>query len=817
MRPCAPTRSEGELGAVGKEPGARAGPGERMRIELAGRRVEAGVRELAAWDPFRRGEAGRSGRWRAETGRRWHREIQREKAGTFAAERVVRGELSLGPWTLCLEGRCDLYREGGEDAGSPGPLCGEIKTVLEGLPLPAGELRARYPAHFHQLALYRRLLALREAPGDPPPPAPFLLFLSVDTGIRQEVRAGEEDEEELSAHLERFAEMLVDREARAERRSRLTFRSLREQPRPGQSEALAALERAGADARVVALQAPTGFGKTRLLLEYGLQGLREGRWERILYLSGKTSGQIQVLREWEGLFPAGEGPLRAWRMRNHREHHAACTVGGCRPEGCSVEPGAVEGSRRPHLADLLPAASAAEPGAGWQHMVEIAESCRACPSVLSRALLGRADFWLGDYNYLLAPSARHIFLEEPDLDPARTLLLVDEAHNLGDRVAGALEAELRSGDLRTTAAEWSGRRGLRPLRHSLDELAGWLDDLPAPSAPPEEATFPVLDLVETVRDQLREAPVPWWEASPAVEAAVRSIEATAFLLGRDDLEPFFWADEPGRLRCLPAVVAPWLAETWQRFHQSVLFAATLEPIDSLAAEYGIPAEHLGIVRAEGSGASPYRTAIDARVDTRQREREKHYGTTAVTAAALAENAPAAVAVFFPSHAYAEAVETYLGVTAPHLRVERQPAGGEATAREDFLQWAPRRADLLLLVLGGSFAEAVDELGGELAAAMVVGPGLPEWSALRRYRSAAFECREEGFHHLARIPGMRRVNQAIGRLGRDGAEGARARRVPILLHDRRFLEEEYRGLLRSDLGEVAVLRRDGDLQRWLAGA
>jgi Rad3-related DNA helicase len=787
-----------------------------MRIELAGRRVEAGVRELAAWDPFRRGESGRSGRWRAETGRRWHQEIQREKAGTFEAERVVRGELPLGRWTLWLEGRCDLYREGGASPGSPPPLCGEIKTVLDALPLPAGELRARYPAHFRQLALYRRLLTPPESPGGTTAPVPFLLFLSVDTGIRQEVRAGEEDEEELSAHLERFAEMLADREERARRRARLTYRSLREQPRPGQAEALGELERAGAAARVVALQAPTGFGKTRLLLEYGLQGLREGRWERILYLSGKTSGQIQVLREWEGLFPAGEGPLRAWRMRNHREHHAACTVAGCRPEGCSAEPGAVEGSRLPHLADLLPAASAAEPGVGWEHMVELAESCRACPSVLSRALLGRADFWLGDYNYLLAPSARHIFLEEPDLDPARTLLLVDEAHNLGDRVADALAAELRSGDLRASAAEWSGQRRLRPVRSSFDELAGLLEGLPAHAAPPEGASFPVLDLVETLRDQLREAPIPWREATPAVEAAVRSIEATAFLLGRDELEPFFWADEPGRLRCLPAVVAPWLTETWERFHQSVLFAATLDPIDSLAAEYGIPAERLGIVRAEGNQTGPYRTAIDARVDTRQRAREKHYGTTAVTAAALAENAPAAVAVFFPSHAYAEAVETYLGVTAPHLRVERQPVSGETAVREEFLRWAPRRADLLLLVLGGSFAEAVDELGEELAAAMVVGPGLPEWSALRRYRSAAFGSHEEGFHQLARIPGMRRVNQAIGRLGRNGAEGGRAGRVPVLLHDRRFLEEEYRGLLRSDLGEVTVLRRDGDLRRWLAG-
>src|ERR1019366_9513530 len=62
---------------------------------------------------------------------------------------------------------------------------------------------------------------------------------------------------------------------------------------------------------------------------------------------------------------------------------------------------------------------------------------RICPYEITRAALAFNDVWIGDYNYVFSPDSRGLFYERPGFDPARTLLLVDEAHNLPSRAADA--------------------------------------------------------------------------------------------------------------------------------------------------------------------------------------------------------------------------------------------------------------------------------------------------------------------------------------------------------------------------------------------
>jgi len=121
---------------------------------------------------------------------------------------------------------------------------------------------------------------------------------------------------------------------------------------------------------------------------------------------------------------------------------------------------------------------------------------------------------------------------------------------------------------------------------------------------------------------------------------------------------------------------------------------------------------------------------------------------------------------------------------------------------------------LFLVLGSSFAEIIDALGGRVAHAMVVGPALPEVNAVQHARLAeatrAGLSRDAAFRRFYQIPGVTKVNQALGRLVR--APGQKAR---VLLHCRRFLETSYLGLLAPDYQTGTTLRSDTDLTAWLA--
>jgi Rad3-related DNA helicase len=98
--------------------------------------------------------------------------------------------------------------------------------------------------------------------------------------------------------------------------------------------------------------------------------------------------------------------------------------------------------------------------------------------------------------------------------------------------------------------------------------------------------------------------------------------------------------------------------------------------------------------------------------------------------------------------------------------------------------------------------------------MVVGPALPEVNAVQRARLDAAErsglTREQAFRRVYQIPGLTRVNQALGRLVR--APGQRAR---VILHCQRFLDPTYASLLAPEYQLGINLLEDADLTAWLA--
>lgn len=202
------------------------------------------------------------------------------------------------------------------------------------------------------------------------------------------------------------------------------------------------------------------------------------------------------------------------------------------------------------------------------------------------------------------------------------------------------------------------------------------------------------------------------------------------------------------------------------------------------------------------------------MDTTFRQRERHHPTTAATLAALRAASPGApVVAFFPSYAYAEKVLALLDRTEPGLRCALQPRSADLAAQNTWIDEHLVLSDILAFVLGGSFAEGIDHLGGRVSHALVVGPALPEVNALQRARQAALARATndaEAFRRTYLVPGLQKVNQALGRLVR--APGQRCR---VLLHCRRFADAAYAGLLAPEYQLGRHVLDDADLAAWLA--
>ncbi len=204
------------------------------------------------------------------------------------------------------------------------------------------------------------------------------------------------------------------------------------------------------------------------------------------------------------------------------------------------------------------------------------------------------------------------------------------------------------------------------------------------------------------------------------------------------------------------------------------------------------------------------------MDTSFRQRERHHPTTAATLARLREASPAApVVAFFPSYAYAEKILRILDDTHPGLRCALQPRAVDLAGQSAWIDEQLALADILCFVLGGSFAEGIDHLGGRISHALVVGPALPEVNALQRARQAVLARATndtEAFRRTYLVPGLQKVNQALGRLAR--APGQHCR---VILHCRRFADPAYASLLAPEYQFGQHLLEDADLAAWLARA
>jgi len=771
-----------------------------VRFDLDKRRVELGVGDLSDFSIGPQGSGGGGGGiWRAQLGTRWHNELRAQAVADGAdalCEVSVSGELARRGWVIALSGRIDqVVREG------KGSRLREIKTVTRPLPAGEAELRADYPGYFVQLATYTALRGAREACE--------LVFVEADSGLAQTVVLNASDNLLLEERLSRVTEFLDLRLRARERLRGLRFRPAFAVPRDGQAGALLGLGEAirGGQSAVL-LEAPTGFGKTGVLLECALGELRQGSFERVLYLTGKSTGQLQVAETLRSMTAAGDdlatgAPVAVWHVRNKAEH-CVNSVFQCVREACAYLDGAERrwpssGLSRFYLLEDQPRDLATLRTAGI--------GARICPYEISRAALAFNDVWIGDYNYVFSPDSRGLFYERPGFDPARTLLLVDEAHNLPSRAADAHSHAFSAPD---------GRLVCDALRHAdapsrwiaqWDEWARFLEGRPkAPllsDADREDAT----DQITRLAEGAGEFPVDYAALGPQVSGLIWRMPSAAAELSALELPRLWWSPGDGVLSvtCLDAAQA--IGATLAEFGGVVLATATPGPPERFAECCGTGP--LSRVRASTPWRDhAYDVAVDLRVDTTFQHRHRHFAATAATVEALHRSAGpgAPIAVFFPSYAYAEAVIG--GVPDAAL----QPRRSDLSAQSSWVNGALDRGQALFLVLGSGFAEGIDLLGGRVEHAMVVGPALPEVNPVQRARLAALSelGRDGAFDRVYRIPGMVKVNQALGRLVRSPGQAAR-----VLLHCRRFSEPGYERLLAEEYRSGRRILEDDDLSGWLA--
>ena len=773
-----------------------------MRWDWQDRKLRLSVGELAGFNLSASTERG-TGRWRMELGTHWHhvlrQQAENENAG-WRFEQAIAGEIEQSGWSFELQGRIDQILP-----VQPAPVIREVKTISTPLPAPEESLRGLYPAYFHQAMLYG-FLSGRSGPF----PNIQLLFLEYQTGVSQLVDLCDEDFQSLHDHLSAVVELLEERRGHFHQLRNFVVPEPFREWRPCQALARDALDAAMDRARCVLLEAPTGVGKTGLVLEQALLRLAAGSVDRILLVTGKNTGHEPLLGQLERFRASGPG-LTVAVLRSREDLTLDAELERDMTHEEIRERWRASGLSVPRLLadgiydrdDLL--------RLGRQHNVP--------PWLINRMLLPYADIWVADYNYRFDPRVSSVVDSVPTWDPARTLLVVDEAHNLPGRVAASHSHRLDRERIDSLLTEARFARFPGPLVRSLDRLLSLVRTQSACDEldPPVEADL--ISLLEETAQAASESSFGLDELSRENADWLWRLPGLLADWNHPALSCHLWAPEPGRIEisCLDA--APVIGPELNSYAQTILMSATLQPWDICRIGLG-----LGAVQAqpgrmpflEMEATAPWLEAcfevmVDARVDTRFHQRQRHFDTTARLLAETSAVGRGCTVAFFPSYQYASHVLERLKFLHPELRSELQPRGRSLEDQQAFLEQALLIDDILLLVLGSRFSEGIDALGGRISRAIVVGPALPEADALQKAREARVRGGSRAaFRETYLIPGLRKVAQALGRLVRSPHHQAR-----ILLHCKRFMEPEIQDLLPSYLRPQATIVTDSDLaSRWL---
>lgn len=595
--------------------------------------------------------------------------------------------------------------------------------------------------------------------------------------------------------------------------------------RPGQARFVQDVRTSLKDRKVLVAQVPTGVGKTAGVLSPALEVAARSR-SKVFFLTSKQS-QHKVVVDTLKLTEKVSGTdivvsdmisKKAMCPRPESEQMGARAFG----EFCQTA--MMEGTCKYYETDDEPVFRTL--GQTIHHVeeaVQLSSEETVCPYKALTEVAQIADVVVLDYNHFFS-DLLNVTLDRFQATLEDSILIVDEAHNLPDRIRSHLTWRLTPRMLQDAAAE-ARRHGAHPSAKFLmllsehvsrnftareeekvepDALLGMVRELLTKTfrlAQPD--LHEVLDDLEEVADAvLKEEPV---SACEDVVAFLKRWPERRVVPERSVLR--MWDPEIEALTYKILDAANLSRRIFEKVHGAVLMSGTLYPMKMYGHILGVPTER-GVYERY---PNPFpeenrRVVVDPSVSSKMTDRgPEMYRKIASTLTEVGEVTPGNVAAFFPSYAFMDEVANRLPRTDRRVLVEERSF--DKARRESMvgdLRGAGGEA-LLLAVQGGSLSEGYDFVtdGGDNLLKGVLVVGVPyaaptlEVKALRAFFDEAFG-QGAGWKYGYLAPAMQRTLQAAGRAVRAGHH-----RAFVGLLDRRFSNPQINKWLPPDMNPHPV--------------
>ena len=575
-----------------------------------------------------------------------------------------------------------------------------------------------------------------------------------------------------------------------------------EKVRPIQDELVIAVDECVQDKKHLVVHAPTGLGKTAATIGPSVAYAIENDLTVFFLTSRHTQHKIAldtvkaIEERYDTTVPVANLIGKKWMCLHSGVENmfSGEFIDYCRKlreEGqCAYyENLKVSGSLS---ADARVAVEKAKERPGSSALKEIGREHEVCPYEIGVLAAKEARVVVTDYFYLFHPEIRESFLSKISKDLDSSIIIVDEAHNLPDRIKDLATARVSSfvADRAVQEAEKYGYSF-----EVLSALGAALQALSTKASRDGECYVS--------KQELRDALGVSYSVEALLEAGdeVREEQKRSYIGSVGEFLGMWDASDEGfsriltvrengvtlSYRCLdPGVVSGPL---FRGCHSSVLMSGTLNPTVMYSELLDLPLSTKEYTFQSPFPAENRLPLIVARTTTKYKSRsESMYKEQAAVLAEIADATPGNSIVFFPSYALRDSVNKYFSQrTKKPVFLEQRGMG--KTERQDLLDRFGGYKDsgaVLLGVASGSFAEGVDYPGDLLKTVVVVGLPLArpdlETKSLMEYYDEKFS---RGWDYGYLFPAFNRVLQSAGRCIRSETD-----RGALVFLDERYAWNNY---------------------------
>ncbi len=438
--------------------------------------------------------------------------------------------------------------------------------------------------------------------------------------------------------------------------------------------------------------------------------------------------------------------------------------------------------------------------------IEIGEKFNACPYEIMLKLAPSSKLIICDYFHIFSPKIREVMLSKMRRRMDQLIVIVDEAHNLPQRVREHLsssfnifmckrvEQEMKEMNehcppLAERMKRWAAERISKNTEVEVskdeiktifdfglddDDLIPYLESLGAEYVEQKKKKSALIKLARFLSS--------WVEEVPAVRILRRKGE-NFFSLSKRFLDP--------------SLITSCLNDTYS----SILMSATLIPPTMYVDILGLDKERTVVRTYPSPFPTKHRLPLIVR-DTTTRFTKRNPQTYRRIAFIIDQLFDGKTAVFFPSYEVMENIVPLINAKPKHI----QKSNMTPNELHELVKAFSSLGGILLGVQGGSLSEGLDFSNNEITTLIVVGIALEEMTletkALIRYYEEKFG---KGWQYAYLLPAMTKALQAAGRAIRKESDKA-----VIVFLDERFAWLNYRRLFPRDL-QPRIVGVDGAIR------